>query len=385
MRKLISHYYFLERGINLKKVVWMSFVLILMFMMAGCTTDSNSSKSSDNHEEHQGKSGGQLVGISMPTKSSERWVKDGENMVAELQKLGYKTDLQYGEDVVENQISQIENMITKGASILVIAPIDGESLTDVLAKANKQNIPVIAYDRLIRKSEHVSYYATFDNLKVGVQQAQYIEEKLGLQQGKGPFNIELFAGSADDNNAHFYYDGAMSVLKPYLDNGKLVIKSGQTKFAQVATPRWDGSTAQTRMDNLLSKSYTTGRVDAVLSPYDGISIGILSSLKGVGYGSSSNPLPIITGQDAELASIKSIIANQQTHTIFKDTRELAKKTVAMINAIMLGETVEINDTKSYDNGVKVVPSYLLIPVSVDISNYEKIIIDSGYWSREDLK
>lgn len=354
-------------------------------MMVACNTASNSSESSNSQDGEKGNSTGQIVGVSMPTKSSERWVKDGENMVAELEKLGFKPDLQYGEDLVENQISQIENMITKGASILVIAPIDGESLTNVLAKANKQNIPVISYDRLIRKSEHVSYYATFDNLKVGVLQAQYIEQKLGLQEGKGPFHIELFAGSPDDNNARFYYDGAMSVLKPYLDNGKLKIKSGQSKFEQVATLRWEGSTAQSRMDNLLSKSYSSDRVDAVLSPYDGMSIGILSSLKGVGYGSADKPLPVITGQDAELASVKSIAANQQTQTIFKDTRELAKVTVSMINAVLSGQQVETNDTTSYDNGVKIVPANLLIPVSIDITNYEKILVDGGYWTSEDLK
>ncbi|GJM69006.1 hypothetical protein HMSSN036_12220 [Paenibacillus macerans] len=246
----------------------------------------------------------------MPTKSSERWVGDGQNMVKEFEALGYAADLQYGEDVIENQVSQIENMITKGVKILVIAAIDGGSLTDVLQKAHDQGIQVIAYDRLIMNSEYVDYYATFDNFKVGVQQAAYIEEKLGLKDGKGPFNIELFGGSPDDNNAYFFYDGAMSVLQPYIDSGKLVVRSGQTKMEQIATLRWDGATAQARMDNLLSAHYSTENVDAVLSPYDGISIGILSSLKGVGYGTGDKPLPIVTGQDAELASIKSIFGGR---------------------------------------------------------------------------
>lgn len=331
------------------------------------------------------KGAGGKVGISMPTKSSERWVNDGANMVKEFEALGYKTDLQYAEDVVENQISQIENMITKGVNILVIAPIDGESLTDVLKKAHNEKIEVIAYDRLIKKSEYVSYYATFDNFKVGVQQASYIEKKLGLKEGKGPFNIELFAGSPDDNNAHFFFDGAMSVLKPYLDSGKLVVRSKQTKFEQVATLRWDGAVAQARMDNLLSANYATEKVDAVLSPYDGISIGILSSLKGVGYGTSNKPMPVITGQDAELASIKSIIAGEQTQTVFKDTRELAKKAVAMADSLLKGKQVEVNDTKTYNNGVKVVPAYLLEPVSVDITNYESVLVGSGYYKKEQLQ
>lgn len=324
-----------------------------------------------------------FVGIAMPTKSSERWVSDGENMANEFEALGYKTDLQYAEDVIENQISQIENMITKGVDILVIASIDGEALTNVLQKANDQGIEVIAYDRLIMNSEHVSYYATFDNFQVGVQQGTYIEEQLGLKDGEGPFNIELFAGSPDDNNAYFFFDGAMSVLQPYIDQGQLVVRSGQTDFDQIAILRWDGAVAQERMDNLLSAHYTSEKVDAVLSPYDGLSIGVISSLKGVGYG--GDDMPIITGQDAELASVKSIIAGEQTQTVFKDTRELAKKAVAMADGILKGEEAEVNDTETYDNGVKVVPSYLLEPVSVDITNYEEVLVESGYYTNEDLQ
>lgn len=305
-------------------------------------------------------------------------------MVKEFEGLGYKTDLQYAEDVIENQVSQIENMITKGVDILVIAPIDGESLSDVLRKADKEGIEVIAYDRLIKKTEHVSYYATFDNFKVGVQQASYIEEKLGLKDGKGPFNIELFAGSPDDNNAYFFFDGAMSILKPYIDSGKLVVRSKQTTMDQVATLRWDGSLAQSRMDNLLSANYASEKVHAVLSPYDGISIGILSSLKGVGYGADGNPLPIVTGQDAELASVKSIIAEEQTQTVFKDTRELAKKAVAMVDSILKGKEVEVNNTETYDNGVKVVPAFLLEPVSVDKTNYKAALIDTGFYTEDQL-
>lgn len=355
----------------MRKVWSILIVGILVFTLAACSSGSGSKD-------------GNFVGIAMPTKSSERWVADGSNMVKEFEALGYKADLQYAEDVVENQVSQIENMITKGVDVLVIASIDGESLTNVLTKAANANIPVIAYDRLIRNSEHVSYYATFDNFKVGVQQASYIEDKLGLKDGAGPFNIEIFAGSPDDNNAYFFFDGAMSVLQPYIDEGKLVVRSGQTAFDQAATLRWDGAEAQKRMDNLLSAHYTSERVDAVLSPYDGISIGILSSLKGVGYGSDSKPLPIITGQDAELASVKSIIAGEQTQTVFKDTRELAKKAVAMADAVLKGEEAEVNDTTTYDNGVKVVPSYLLEPVSVDISNYESVLVGSGYYTADQL-
>lgn len=303
----------------MKKVTAILLALAMVLALAACANGGNDGGSGSGNSKKG------TIGIAMPTKSSERWVNDGNNMVKEFKALGYGTDLQYGEDVIENQVSQIENMITKGVKVLVIAAIDGGALTDVLQKAHDQGIQVVAYDRLIMNSEYVDYYATFDNFKVGVQQASYIEEKLGLKDSKGPFNIELFGGSPDDNNAYFFYDGAMSVLQPYIDSGKLVVRSGQTKMEQIATLRWDGATAQARMDNLLSAHYSTENIDAVLSPYDGISIGILSSLKGVGYGSGSKSMPIVTGQDAELASVKSILAGEQTQTVFKDTRELAKK------------------------------------------------------------
>lgn len=361
----------------MKKATLLLLTFILALSLTACGSKDNSSGGSTKGEKG-------TVGIAMPTKSSERWVNDGNNMVKEFQKHGYGTDLQYGEDVVENQVSQIENMITKGVDLLVIASIDGAAITEVLQKAHDQGIKVIAYDRLIMNSEYVDYYATFDNFKVGVQQASYIEEKLGLKEGKGPFNIELFGGSPDDNNAYFFYDGAMSVLQPYIDSGKLIVRSNQTKMEQIATLRWDGATAQARMDNLLSAHYATENVDAILSPYDGISIGILSSLKGVGYGSGNKPMPIVTGQDAELASIKSILAGEQTQTVFKDTRELAKKAVGMALSILEGTEAEVNDTETYDNGVKVVPSYLLEPKSVDKENIEQELVETGYYTKEEL-
>lgn len=357
----------------MKKLLSAILAAVLLFALAACSGGGGS------NEDEKG-----FVGVSMPTKSSERWISDGKYMKEEFEKKGYKVDLQYAEDVVENQVSQIENMITKGVNVLVIAAIDGEALTNVLEKAHKQDIEVIAYDRLIKKSEYVDYYATFDNFQVGVLQGSYIEQKLGLKDGKGPFNVELFGGSPDDNNAYFFFDGAMSVLQPYIDSGKLVVQSGQTKFEQGATLRWDGATAQARMDNLLSAHYTKEKVDAVLSPYDGISIGIIASLKGVGYGTADKPLPVVTGQDAELASVKSIIAGEQTQTVFKDTRELAKKAVDMSEAVLNGEEAEVNDTETYDNGVKVVPAYLLEPVSVDKENYQEIVIDSGYYDESEL-
>ncbi|MFI8966178.1 multiple monosaccharide ABC transporter substrate-binding protein [Streptomyces sp. NPDC053493] len=320
------------------------------------------------------------IGIAMPTKSSERWIADGRNMTASLQKAGFSTTLQYGEDDPDQQVAQIENMITQGVDALVVAAINGEALSNVLQQAADAHIPVISYDRLILGSPHVDYYASFDNEKVGELQATYIVQKLGLKAGakKGPFNIELFAGSNDDNNTKYFFDGAMKVLKPYLDNKQLVVRSGQTRLNQVTTLRWDGGTAQKRMDDLLTSSYATTRVDAVLSPYDGISIGILSALKSDDYGSAAKPLPVVTGQDAEVASVKSIIAGQQAQTVYKDTRALAQVAADMVTAVLAGKKPRINDDTTYDNGKKVVPAFLLPPVSVDKSNYQKVLVDSGY-------
>ncbi len=326
-----------------------------------------------------------MVGISMPTKSSARWISDGESMVKYFKEAGYKTDLQYAEDDIPNQLAQIENLVTKGAKVLVIAAIDGTTLSDVLQKAAESGIKTIAYDRLIKNSKNVDYYATFDNFQVGVLQASSLVDALKLKEGKGPFNIELFGGSPDDNNAYFFYDGAMSVLKPYLDSGKLVVRSKQMGMEKVGTLRWDGAVAQARMDNLLSAFYGKDKVHAVLSPYDGLSIGILSSLKGVGYCSAEQPCPYVSGQDAEAPSIKSILRGEQYSTVFKDTRELAKVTVSMVDALLSGKQPPINDTKTYNNGVKVVPSYLLKPVSVDKSNWKPKLVDSGYYKESQLK
>jgi len=323
------------------------------------------------------------VGIAMPTKSSSRWISDGNAMLEQFKAAGYEADLQYAEDDIPNQLAQIENMIVKGVDVLVIAAIDGTTLSNVLENANASGIRVISYDRLIVGSPHVDYYATFDNFKVGVQQASSLVDGM-KKKGNGPYNIELFGGSPDDNNAFFFYNGAMSVLQPLISAGKVNVVSGQVGMDKVGTLRWDGAVAQARMDNLISAHYTDKRVDGVLSPYDGLSIGILSSLKGVGYGSGDMPMPIVTGQDAELPSVKSILANEQYSTVFKDTRELARVTVGMVNAVLKGATPEINDTKTYNNGVKIVPSYLLEPVSVDASNLESVLLGSGYYKASQI-
>lgn len=326
-----------------------------------------------------------LVGISMPTKSSTRWISDGESMVKEFEAMGYATDLQYGEDDIPNQLAQIENMVTKGAKVLVIAAIDGSTLSDILAKAKESGVKVIAYDRLITKTENVDYYTTFDNFGVGVLQANTLVQ--GLKERFGsvkPWNVELFGGSPDDTNAFYFYDGAMSVLQPLIDSGDIVIGSGQMGMDKVGTLRWDGAVAQARMDNLLSANYTDKKVHGVLSPYDGLSRGIISSLKGVGYAPGAE-MPIVTGQDAEVASVKGMIAGEQYSTIFKDTRELAKVTAKMVDAVMSGKEPEINDTKTYNNEVKVVPAYLLTPYAVLQGDIDKMLVGSGYIKAEDLK
>ncbi|MET0258208.1 MAG: multiple monosaccharide ABC transporter substrate-binding protein [Methylobacterium sp.] len=325
------------------------------------------------------------VGVSMPTKSSARWIADGDNMVKALQEKGYTADLQYAEDDIPTQLSQIENMVTKGVKVLVVASIDGTTLSDILKQAHDSGVKVIAYDRLIRETPNVDYYATFDNFQVGVLQAQSLVDGLDAANKPGPFNVELFGGSPDDNNAFFFYNGAMSVLQPMIDSGKIVVPSGQMGMETVGTLRWDPAVAQARMDNLLSAYYTDKKVDAVLSPYDGLSIGIISSLKGVGYGSGDLKMPIVSGQDAEVPSVKSILAGEQYATVYKDTRELAKVTVDMVDAMAAGTEVQVNDTKTYENGVKVVPSYLLKPVLVTKANAEEVLVGGGYYPADQIK
>jgi putative multiple sugar transport system substrate-binding protein len=326
-----------------------------------------------------------IVGISMPTKTSTRWISDGETMEKLFKEAGYEPDLQFADDDIPNQLAQIENMVTKGAKVLVIGAIDGTTLSDILQKSADAGVKVIAYDRLIRDSGNVDYYATFDNFQVGVLQATSLVDGLKAKfADTKPWNVELFGGSPDDNNAFFFYDGAMSVLQPLIDSGDIVVKSGQMGMEQVGTLRWDGTVAQARMENLLSSTYTDAKVNGVLSPYDGLSIGILSALKGVGYGSGDMAMPVVTGQDAELPSVKSILADEQYSTVFKDTRELAKVAVKMVDAVLQGKEPEVNDTKTYNNGVKVVPSYLLKPVALDKANAKDVLTSSGYYTADQI-
>lgn len=333
------------------------------------------------------------VGVAMPTQTSERWIADGDAVEKGLEEAGYKVDLQFAGDDIPTQQQQIDQMILQGADLLIIASIDGTALANQLQAAADANIPVIAYDRLIRDSENVDFYVTFDNYKVGVQQATSLLVGLGVLNADGsegdatgPFNIELFAGSLDDNNAHFFYKGALDTLQDYIDDGTLVVKSGQTDIEQVATLRWLQETAQKRMEDLLTSTYSDGsKVQGVLSPYDGLSRGIITALQNAGYGPTiAQGLPIVTGQDAEIASVKLINDDVQFSTIFKDTRKLADQAVVSAQSFLAGEEPEANDTETYENGVKVVPSFLLESDIVYKDNIQSLLIDSGYWTEEQV-
>lgn len=390
----------MRKGLSLLMVLTMS-----MLLLSGCgkkietteTTNPEPTKAaataeteekadtSKPAEEPAEKTGsGQYIGIAMPTQSSERWIKDGAAMKEILEAKGYTVDLQYAEDDIPTQKSQIENMITKGASVLVIASIDGSTLSDTLDAAAAGGVKVISYDRLLVNTDAVSYYATFDNRRVGQQQAESLLEGMKKLKGEGPYNIELFAGSPDDTNSFYFFQGAMDVLQPLIDDGTIVIPSGQVKQEEVGTLRWDGAVAQARMDAILAANYTDGKtLHGVLSPYDGLSRGILSALTA--FGLTGSDLPVVTGQDAEAASIKLIISGDQYSTILKDTRELAKVAAGMVDAVLSDKEPEINDTETYDNNVKIVPSYLLEPFIVTKDNYQELVMDSGYLKPEDIQ
>ncbi len=351
----------------MKKIIALVLAMLMLLSCVACAAPVDPDK---------------LVGVSMPTKDLQRWNQDGSNMKAQLQKAGYSVDLQYAGNDIAQQVSQIENMIASGCKVLVIASIDGEALGTVLAKAKEAGIPVIAYDRLIMNSDAVSYYATFDNWLVGVKQGEYIRDKLDLENAAGPFNIEFITGDPGDNNINFFFDGAMSILQPYLDSGKLVCPSGQTEKAVVATANWASDAAQARFENILGTYYADGTtLHAVLASNDSTALGVANALES----SYSGAYPLLTGQDCDIASVKNMIAGKQSMSIFKDTRTLAAKTVEMVDALMKGTEPPVNDNETYDNGTGIIPSFLCEPVFADLSNYEQILIESGYYKASDLK
>ena len=345
-------------------------VAVIATLLTGCGGAGGSS------------SGAKKVGVSMPTKDLQRWNQDGANMEKELKAAGYEVDLQFANNDVQQQVSQIENMISSGCNVLVIAAIEGSSLGEALDMAKKANIPVIAYDRLIMNSDAVSYYATFDNYMVGTKQGEYIRDQLKLDSEAGPFNLEITAGDPGDNNARYFYQGAIDVLQPYIDEGKLVVKSGQLDFDQVATASWSSENAQSRAENIVSANYSDGsNIDAWLCSNDSTAQGVVAALDA----NYNGEWPIITGQDCDIVSVQNMIAGKQSMSIFKDTRTLASQVVKMVGQILSGETVDVNDTETYDNGTGVIPSYLCEPVFADINNYKELLIDSGYYTEDQLK
>ncbi|MDN4478689.1 sugar ABC transporter substrate-binding protein [Demequina sp. SYSU T00039] len=370
----------------------------LAFTLAACSgggagSETDSTGGGDGGEMTEGG----LIGVAMPTETSERWIADGDAVKSGLEAAGYEVDLQFAADDIPTQQQQIDNMITNGADALIVASIDGTTLSGQLAAAAEAGIPIISYDRLINETENVDFYVSFDNFEVGVQQASSLLVGLGVLDkdlnetgDEGPYNIELFAGSPDDNNAGFFFNGAMSVLQPYIDSGVLTVPSGQTDFDTVATLRWLQETAQKRMEDILTSTYTgtdlEGELDGVLSPYDGLSRGILNALEFTGgYPATiAEGMPIVTGQDAEIASVKLIADDVQFSTIFKDTRKLAEQSVTAAIAYLNGEEPEANNTTDYDNGVKIVPSYLLESDIVYADNIQELLIDSGYWTEDEV-
>ena len=380
---------------NAKRLMGAAAATVLALGLAACSGggagETESSAGTDT--ETTAAPGDVMVGVAMPTQTSERWIADGEAVEAGLTELGYQVDLQFANDDIPTQSQQIDQMITNGADVLIIAAIDGTALSSQLQAAADAGIKVISYDRLIRDSGNVDFYVTFDNYNVGVQQATSLLVGLGVLNADGsegdaagPFNIELFAGSLDDNNAFFFFNGAIDTLQPYIDNGTLVVKSGQTDIEQAATLRWQQETAQKRMEDLLTSTYSDGStVAGVLSPYDGLSRGIITALQNAGYsGTTADGFPVVTGQDAEIASVKLIADGIQYATIFKDTRKLAAQAILVTEAYVAGEEPEANDTETYDNGVKVVPSFLLESDIVYADNITSLLVDSGYWSAEEV-
>jgi putative multiple sugar transport system substrate-binding protein len=322
------------------------------------------------------------VGVSMPTKDLQRWNQDGENMEKLLKEAGFEVSLQFASNDVQQQLAQVETMINDGCEVVVIAAIEGSSLGAALDLAGEKGVKVIAYDRLLMDNANVDYYATFDNFKVGVVQGTYVKEALDLDNAEGPFVVEFTAGDPGDNNAGFFFNGAMSVLKPYIESGKIVVKSGQVTFEEVATPTWKTEVAQNRAETVLASYYADGSdIDAWVCSNDSTALGVTNALEA----NYTGKWPIITGQDCDIANTKNMIAGKQAMSVFKDTRTLAAQVVKMVGQILNGETVDVNDEETYNNNVKVVPSFLCEPVFASVDNYKELLIDSGYYTEDQLQ
>lgn len=324
---------------------------------------------------------GAKVGVSMPDKDNERWYKDGTDMEKELTDAGYEVDLQFAFNDSRTQLDQIKTMVEEGCDVLVIAASAVNTLGEALDMAAENDIPVIAYDRLIMNTDAVSYYVTFDPYLVGAVQGSYIKDSLNLDNADGPFRLEITAGDPDDANAQYYYYGAMDILQPYIDMGKLVVSSRQSTFGAVATFQWRADNAQSRAWNILSAYYKNNNVDAWLCSNDRLALGVENALAA----NYSGKYPIVTGLDCDIENVKNIIEGKQSMSVLRDTRIPVTQIVKMVEQIINGEEVDVNDTESFDNGVIVVPTYLCESVYVDAYNYKELLIDTGYYTENDLR
>ena len=366
----ISHYTYAPKRTFFSSAALFVVLSLMLLLFSGCGSVSQSS----------------IIGVSMPSREQQRWTQDGDNIKIQLQAKGYKVELRNAEGDIEKQITQVQELIDLNCRIIVITAIDGESFTEVLKNAEKKKITIISYDRLISNTPTMDYYVTFDNVEVGVMQAEYIVDAFGLGAGTNTITLEIFSGALDDSTTPDYYEGQMSVLKPFIDSGRIIVKSGQTSLNETATFDWSGDVAASRLADILTDYYSDGtRLDAVLSTYDGMSVEMIKTLKEAGYGTIENPLPIMTGQDCDKASVISIMNGEQSMSVFVDTRTLAARTVDMIDDIMVGKKPAINDSNRYHNGVKYVPAAISKPVLVDIENYREVLIDSGYYKESDLR
>ena len=387
---------------KIKKLLSLVVAGALAFSMAACGQNgggaaapaADSSAEAEAPAADTAASGGGKVGISMPTQSLERWNRDGSFLDEKFQAAGFETSLTFADNKIDQQIKDIEGLIADGVNLLVVAAVDGESLTQVLAGAKEANIPVISYDRLIMNTDSISYYVSFDNYTVGKLQGEFVRDQLDLDNADGPFNIEFTAGDPADNNAGFFFNGAFDVLSPYIDAGKLVVQSGQTKFDEVATPQWDTKNAMNRFQNILGSYYPSGtQLDVALCSNDSTALGVAQAIESDYAGSNS---VIVTGQDGDEANLANLVDGKQTMTVYKAVANEAVATIDLGVAILNGETPDASlidksgwsfdcayDTSSYDNGTGIIPSYLLVPTVVTKDNMVAELVDTGYYTQDD--
>ncbi len=343
--------FFAVSAMKLAKILCATLILILAAAISGCS------------ESTLGGSGSKNIAVCFPN-TTESWQRNGDTLTKLLQEEGFNVDVQFS-DTIEKQQQQVKDAIAKKPGCIVIAAIDSAAFVDVLEDAKKNNVPVIAFERMLLNSDAVSYYASFDGAAVGEAMGEYFESVLNLKSGAGPYNIEFFAGSTTDSGAGIYFSNAMKILEPYLRSGQLVCRSGQTNFEQVAVAEWNSANARPRIRDIFNKYYSDATLNVVLSPNDDIAGVLLEEFKAAG-----KPFPLISGLDGDPAAFDRIRAGQQTFTVAKDPEVLTSKCVRMIKAVVEGTQPDINDVTNYNNGVKVIPAYLCTPQIVDRTNVD---------------